>query len=82
MKIKQEKDIKMFLDNEFGESKGNEIFSSQEEILDELIKNIQDKSENQRKTLIQTILPRIALFKAMMKTDLSEEEVYQHMQKL
>ena len=81
MKIKQEKDIKNFLDNEFGEDKGNEIFSSPEKILDILIKNIQGKSENQRKTLIQTILPRIALFKAMMKTDLSEDEVYQHMQK-
>lgn len=81
MKIKQQKDIKKFLDNEFGETKGNEIFSFQEEILNELIKNIHDKSENQRKTLIQTILPRITLFKAMQKTDLSEDEVYQHMQK-
>ena len=81
MKINQQKDIKKFLDNEFGEDKGNEIFSSQDKILDGLIKNIQDKSENQRKTLIQTILPRIALFKAMMKTDLSEDEVYQHIKK-
>ena len=81
MKIKQQKDIKKFLDNEFGKDKGNRIFSSQDKILDGLIKNIQDKSENQRKTLIQTILPRIALFKAMMKTDLSEDEVYQHIKK-
>ena len=81
MKIKQEKDIRKFLDNEFGETKGNDIFSSQEKILNELIKNIQDKSENQRKTLIDTILPRIALFKAMLKTDLSEDEVYQHIKK-
>lgn len=76
MKIKQEKYIKRFLDNEFGEDKENGIFSSQDKILDGLIKNIQDKSENQRKTLIQTILPRISLFKAMMKKDLSEDEVY------
>ncbi len=81
MKIKQEKDIKKFLDNEFGEAKGSEIFSFQDKILDGLIKNIQDKSENQRKTLMQTILPRIALFKAMQKTYLSEDEVYQHIKK-
>ena len=80
MKIKQEKQIKKFLNEEFG-IEGNILFTNQEEILNELIKNIKGKSENQRKTLIQVILPRIALYKAMLKENLAVEEVNQHMQK-
>ena len=38
------------------------------------------KQQNQMKTLIQTILPRIALYKAL-KEEFDEEKVYQHMQK-
>ena len=80
MKIKQEKQIKKFLNEEFG-IEGNILFTNQEEILNELIKNIKGKSENQRKTLIQVILPRIALYKAMLKENLAVEEANQHMQK-
>ena len=81
MKIKQQKQIKEFLNVEFGTDKGITLFDTQEIILNELIKNIKDKSENQRKTLIQTILPRIALYKAMLKEGFSEDEVYKYMQK-
>ncbi len=81
MKIKQQKQIKEFLNVEFGMNKGKELFNEQEIILNKLIKNIENKSENQKKTLIQTILPRIALYKVMLKDGLSDEEVYQHMQK-
>lgn len=81
MNIKQQKQIKIFLIEEFGENNGNELFNKQEIILNELIKNIKDKSENQTKTLIQTIIPRIALYKVMLKDGLSDEEVYQHMRK-
>lgn len=81
MKIKQQKQIKEFLNIEFGMKPGQELFNMQERILKELIENIKDKSENQRKTLIQTILPRIALYKAMLQNGLSNKEVYQHMQK-
>lgn len=81
MNIKQQKQIKIFLIEEFGENNGNELFNKQEIILNELIKNIKDKSENQAKTLIQTILPRIALYKVMLKDGLSDEEVYQNMRK-
>lgn len=81
MKIKQQKQIKEFLNVEFEMNEGKELFDEQEIILNKLIKNIENKSKNQRKTLIQTILPRIALYKAMLKEGLSEEEVYQHMQK-
>ena len=81
MNIKQQKEIKKFLIEEFGENKGNDLFNKQKAILNELIKNIKNKSGNQTKTLIQTILPRIALYKAMSNGELTEERVYQHMQK-
>ncbi len=81
MKIKQQKQIKLFLTKEFGNDKGNTIFNRQEEILDEIIKNIKDKSENQRKTLIQTILPRIALYKVLLESDLQNDETYEIMRK-
>lgn len=81
MKIKQQKQIKKFLNEEFGTEKGKNIFNEQEKILDELIKNIKEKSENQKDTLIQTILPRIALYKAMIENGLSNEDLYKHMQK-
>ena len=81
MKIEQQNQIKEFLNEEFGKAKGQELFNKQEIILDEIIKNIKDKSENQKKTLIQTILPRIALYKAMLQDGLQVDDVYKHMQK-
>ena len=81
MNIKQQKQIKIFLIEEFGANNGNQLFNKQEIILNELIKNTKDKSENQTKTLIQTILPRIALYKVLLKNDFSEEDVYKYMRK-
>ena len=81
MNIKQQKQIKIFLTEEFGVNKGKVLFDKQEIILNELIKNIKNKSENQTKTLIQTILPRIALYKVLQKENFSEEDVYKYMQK-
>lgn len=81
MNIKQQNQIKEFLNVEFGKDKAAALFDTQEIILNELIKNIKDKSENQKKTLIQTILPRIALYKAMLQDGLSAEEVHNYMQK-
>ncbi len=51
MEIKQQNQIKKYLIEELGPTKGNEVFSKQEEILDEIIKNIKGKSKNQQKTL-------------------------------
>lgn len=76
MKIKQQKNIKAFLNEEFGEKKGNDLFNKQEVMLNELIKNTQNKSKNQMKMLIQTILPRIAMYKTLSKEEVSEDEVY------
>ena len=78
MNIKQQKQIKIFLNEEFGVEKGKVLFDKQEIILNELIKNINNKTENQIKMLTQTILPRIALYKAS-EEGFDEEKVYQHM---
>ena len=45
MKIKQQKNIKAFLNEEFGEKKGNDLFNKQEVMLNEFIKNTQNKSK-------------------------------------
>ena len=81
MNIKQQKQIKAFLTEKFGNDKGKNLFNKQEIILNELIKNIKDKSENQMKVLVQTILPRIALYKVLAKDGCSEEDAYKYMQK-
>ena len=81
MKIKQQKKIKEFVYEELSEKRGNDLFNKQEVMLNELIKNTQNKSENQMKTLIQTILPRIAMYKTLSKEEVSEDEVYQYMRK-
>lgn len=81
MKIKQQNQIKEFLNEEFGADKGKELFDNQERILNKLIENTKNKSENQMKELIQTILPRIALCKDLVNDGFSEEDVYKHMQK-
>lgn len=81
MNIKQQKMIKTFLIEEFGVNEGEELFNKQEIMLNELIKNTKNKSENQMKTLVQTILPRIALYKVLSKEEFSEEDTYQYMRK-
>ena len=81
MKIKQQKQIKVFLSEEFGKDRGNALFDRQEKALSTLIENTQNKSENQMKTLTQTILPRIALYKTLSQDGLPEEDVYKYMRK-
>ena len=79
--IKQQKQIKIFLVEEFGKDRGNALFDRQEKMLDTLIENVSNKSKNQIKTLVQTILPRIALYKVLSEDDFSEEDVYEYMRK-
>ena len=47
MKIKQQKQIKAFLIEEFGNKKGCAVSDRQEKMLDTLIQNTKNKSENQ-----------------------------------
>ena len=81
MKIKQQKQVKAFLTEEFGEDRGCALFDEQEKMLNTLISNTENKSKNQMKTLIQVILPSIALYKVLAQAELSEEDVYAYMQK-
>lgn len=75
MKIKQQQQIRSFLIREFGEDKGSELFSQQESRLDAIIAGTADKTENQMKTLTQTILPRIALYKVLLDSGCAQEDV-------
>lgn len=81
MKINQQKNIKKFLNSEFGEATGNELFLIQQEKLNEIIKNINNKTKSQKKMLIKTILPRIALYKIMLNDEKIHNEAYEIMRK-
>ena len=60
--MKQQKLIQKFIKDELLDQK---IFLLQNEILLDIIKNTKNKTLNQIKTLNNTILPRIALYKAL-----------------
>ena len=81
MKIKQQKQIKEFLAESFGNDRGEKLFEKQDKALGDIIVNTKGKTENQMKTLIQTILPRIALYKSLQAEGLSEDDVYKYMRK-
>lgn len=81
MKIKQQKQIKEFLVESFGNDRGERLFEMQDKALGDIIGNTKGKTENQMKTLIQTILPRIALYKSLQAEGLSEDDVYKYMRK-
>lgn len=66
MNIKQQKQIDAFLTEQFGEERGARLYAEQEKLLDTLIGNTTGKSENQMKTLVQTLLPRIAMYKVLL----------------
>lgn len=81
MIIKQQKQIKAFLAESFGNDRGGKLFEMQDKALGEIIGNTKGKTENQMKTLIQTILPRIALYKSFIAVGLSDDDVYKYMRK-
>ena len=81
MKIKQQKQIKAFLAESFGNDRGEKLFEMQDKALGNIIGNTKGKTENQMKTLIQTILPRIALYKSLQAEGLSDDDVYKYMRK-
>lgn len=81
MKKKQQNQIKAFLVNEFGNEEGNELYERQDKVLASLIENTKNKTENQMKTLSQTILPSISLYKALQESTPQQEDAYRHMRK-
>lgn len=81
MKIKQQKQIRAFLIEAFGNDRGDALFGAQDKMLGALIANIKNKSASQMKTLTQTILPRIALYKALLDDGIPEADAYAYVQK-
>ena len=79
MKIKQQKIIKNFLFSELDTEAAQKIFDEQNNILDKIILNAFNKTKNQLKTLKNTILPRIALYKALNNYGFSMDDSNNHM---
>lgn len=79
MKIKQQKIIKNFLFSELDTEVAQKIFDEQNNILDKIILNAFNKTKNQLKTLKNTILPGIALYKALNNYGFSMEDSNNHM---
>lgn len=79
MRIKQQKQIQKFLMKTFGKDQGSALFAVQTQTLQALIQSTQNKSQNQMNMLTQTILPRIALYQAMLKAELSQTDATAHM---
>ena len=81
MRIKQQKQIKAFLMEEFGAGPGGALLAAQEKALIKLIAGATGKTKNQMKTLAQTILPRIALYQALLADSASQADAYARMRK-
>lgn len=81
MKIKQQTAIEHFLMQEFEEQKASAIFEKQKMFLQDAISNTNGKTKNQLKTLTQTILPRIALYQALLEHESEQEAVFHVMRK-
>lgn len=79
MKIKQQKIIKNFLFSKLDTEVAQKIFDEQNNILDKIFLNAFNKTKNQLKTLKNTILPRIALYKALNNYGFSMEDSNNHM---
>lgn len=71
MGIRQQEDIKSFLADKLDGDIARELYDRQSKLLDELVPHTSGKTASQMKTLKETILPRIALYKALMGSSLS-----------
>ncbi len=79
--IKQQKQIQRYLTDEFGKEKGSLLFEKESEMLNTIIKQTTGKTKNQRKTLIQTILPRIAMYKTFLNEGFFIDKTNKYMRK-
>ena len=80
-KIKQQKQIKHFFMDEFGKEKGRLLFDKESTTLSFIIEQITEKTKNQIKTLIQTILPRIAMYKTFLNEKFSKDQAKKYTRK-
>lgn len=83
MKVKRQEQIRAFLIEELGQERCRALFDKQEQLFHSLIKseNTGNKSKSQQKTLIQTILPCVALYKTLLREGFSEKETSAYLQK-
>ena len=65
MSIKQQRSIREFLQTEFPHARAEEIFNKQDNLLNKMLESVKDEAGSRYKTLKQTILPRIALYKVL-----------------
>ena len=75
IKCPQMQQIRTFLTAAVGEEQGNLLAHQAETNLSAILAATQGKTKNQMKTLTQTILPRIALYKALQASGRTEEEI-------
>ena len=68
--------IQDFVINQFGEEKGKVINDHQKIWFERIVANINGKSQNQTNTLIKTILPRIALYNALIELQYPKDEAF------
>ena len=70
---RQQEDIESFLAGKLDGDIARELYDCQSKLLDELVSHTSGKTASQMKTLKETILPRIALYKVLMGSSLSHE---------
>ena len=79
MSVKQQKDIEKFLMSHLDNAQAAGLLARQSDLLEQLVTNAVGKSASQMKELEQTILPRVALYKALMESSLSHERAFELM---
>ena len=75
MSIKQQRSISEFLQTEYPHAKAEEIFNKQDSLLNKMLESVKDEAGSRFKTLEQTILPRIALYKVLEEYAGDEERI-------
>ena len=75
MSIKQQRSISEFLQTEYPHAKAEEIFNKQVSLLNKMLESVKYEAGSRFKTLEQTILPRIALYKVLEEYAGDEERI-------
>ena len=75
MSIKQQRSIREFLQTEFPNARAEEIFNKQDNLLNKMLESVKDEAGSRYKTLKQTILPRIALYKVLEDYAADEDRI-------
>ncbi len=81
MRSKQQKQIRAFLMEAFGSARGRALFAQQEKLLRVLVESEQRKPTPQRVTLAQMTLPGIALYKTLLRNNISQADTYEHLRR-